>query len=87
MAVRIRLARFGAKKKPYYRIVAADSEAPRDGRFLEQIGSYDPGANPPAIKLDQDRYEHWRSVGARPTSTVASLARRARNAPAPAPAA
>jgi small subunit ribosomal protein S16 len=85
MAVRIRMARFGAKKKPYYRIVAADSEAPRDGRFLEQIGSYDPSANPPAIKLDLDRYEHWRSVGALPTSTVASLARRARNAPAPAP--
>jgi len=87
MAVRIRLARFGAKKKPYYRIVAADREAPRDGRFLEQIGSYDPSANPPAIKLDLARYEYWRSVGGRATSTVASLARKARNAPAPAPVA
>lgn len=81
MAVRIRLARFGAKKRPYYRIVAADVESRRDGRFLEQIGSYDPKADPPAITVKLERYEYWRSVGATPTDTVASLVRCARNAP------
>lgn len=81
MAVRIRLARFGAKKKPYYRIVAADGEARRDGRFLEQVGSYNPNINPPVINVKLDRYEYWRSVGATPSDTVASLVRRARNAP------
>jgi small subunit ribosomal protein S16 len=77
MAVRIRLARFGAKRKPYYRIVAADSQSRRDGRFIEQLGSYDPNYDPPVIKLERARYDHWVSVGALPTDTVASLARRA----------
>ncbi len=78
MAVRIRLARYGSKKRPYYRIVAANSESPRDGKFLEQIGTYNPCVNPPAIKIAIDRYEHWYGVGARPTQTVASLVRKAR---------
>jgi small subunit ribosomal protein S16 len=82
MAVRIRLARFGAKRKPYYRIVAADSKSRRDGRFIEQIGSYDPNFDPPVIKIARDRYDHWMSVGALPTDTVASLARRAPTAEA-----
>lgn len=81
MAVRIRLARFGSKKRPHYRIVAADSESRRDGRFLEQIGSYSPCATPPASTMKLDRYEYWRSVGALPTETVASIVRKLRNAP------
>jgi small subunit ribosomal protein S16 len=76
MAVRIRLARFGAKKRPYYRIVAANSEAKRDGRFLEQLGTYDPNVDPPAVRLERDRYDYWVSVGARPSETVASLVKR-----------
>lgn len=78
MAVRIRLARFGGKKHPYYRIVAAHSEARRDGRFLEQIGSYNP--LPPAgdapVVLQRDRYDYWVSVGGKPSDTVESLVRR-----------
>ncbi len=76
MAVRIRLARYGSKKRPFYRIVAANNEAPRDGRFLEQIGTYNPCVEPPAIDVKMDRYEHWYGVGARPTDTVASIIRR-----------
>ncbi len=76
MAVRIRLARFGAKKKPYYRIVAADSQSRRDGRFIEQLGSYNPNVNPPAVQLERARYDHWVSVGAQPSDTVAALIRR-----------
>jgi small subunit ribosomal protein S16 len=77
MAVRIRLARFGAKKKPYYRIVAADVQARRDGRFIEQVGTYDPNIDPPAIRLERERYDHWIAVGAKPTETVARIASRA----------
>lgn len=76
MAVRIRLARYGSKRRPYYRIVAASAESPRDGRFLEQVGTYNPCVEPPVIKIALDRYEHWYGHGARPTSTVASLIRR-----------
>ena len=76
MAVRIRLQRFGAKKRPYYRIVAADGRMPRDGRFLEQVGTYDPMKNPAEIRLKVERLDHWVSVGAQPTDTVASLLRR-----------
>ncbi|MCB9740218.1 MAG: 30S ribosomal protein S16 [Deltaproteobacteria bacterium] len=76
MAVRIRLARFGAKKKPYYRIVAADSQARRDGRFIEQLGSYNPNIDPAVVTLQRDRYDHWVSVGAKPSDTVAALVRR-----------
>ncbi len=78
MAVKIRLQRFGAKKRPYYRIVAADSRMPRDGRYLEQIGTYDPMQKPAAIRLQVERLEHWCSVGAQPSNTVASLVRQYR---------
>jgi small subunit ribosomal protein S16 len=78
MAVKIRLQRFGAKKRPYYRIVAADSRYKRDGRFLEQVGTYDPKQDPAVVKVELDRVDHWLSVGAKPTNTVASLLRRVR---------
>ena len=73
MAVRIRLARHGAKKKPYYRIVVADSESPRDGRFLEIIGTYDPLHDSAEVNIKQDRVNHWIDQGAIPTDTVRSL--------------
>ena len=76
MAVRIRLQRFGAKKRPYYRIVSADSRAKRDGRYLEQVGTYDPMQSPHKITFKEDRMEYWMSVGAQPSDTVASLYRR-----------
>ena len=73
MAVRIRLARHGAKKKPFYRIVVADGESPRDGRFLEAVGTYDPLRDPAAVSLKTERLKYWMSQGARPTDTVKSL--------------
>jgi len=73
MAVRIRLTRKGTKKKPFYRIVAADKEMPRDGRFLELLGTYDPMVEPVAITLKEDRINYWLGEGAKPTTTVASL--------------
>ncbi len=73
MALRIRLARFGAKKRPYYRIVVANSESPRDGRFLEIIGTYDPRQDPVAVTVKEDLLAQWVSKGATPTATVASL--------------
>lgn len=76
MAVHIRLQRFGAKKRPYYRIVAADQRSPRDGRFLEQVGTYDPMANPALIRFKADRLDYWLGVGAQPSSTAASLIRK-----------
>lgn len=81
MAVRLRLARHGAKKTPFYRIVAADGRAPRDGRFLEVVGTYDPMQDPANVRLKQERIEYWMSVGATPTDTVRSLLRRARRTP------
>jgi small subunit ribosomal protein S16 len=91
MATSIRLARGGSKKRPYYKIVVADSRSPRDGRFIERIGSYNPllaKDNPERIKLDADRAKHWVSVGAQPTDRVARfldaagvLERTARNNP------
>lgn len=74
MATSIRLARGGSKKRPYYKIVVADSRSPRDGRFIERIGSYNPllsKDNPERVKLDLDRAKHWVSVGAQPTDRVA----------------
>ncbi len=74
MATSIRLARGGSKKRPYYKIVVADSRSPRDGRFIERIGSYNPllaKDNPERVKLDADRAKHWLSVGAQPTDRVA----------------
>ncbi|GAB6146170.1 30S ribosomal protein S16 [Desulfocicer niacini] len=73
MSVKIRLARRGAKKKPFYRIVAADSEYPRDGRFLETLGTYDPMVDPAAVTLKEDRIKYWMGEGAQPTTTVKSL--------------
>ena len=73
MAVRIRLTRKGTKKKPFYRIVAADKEMPRDGRFLELLGTYDPMVEPVAITLKEDRINYWLGEGAKPSAKVASL--------------
>jgi small subunit ribosomal protein S16 len=81
MAVRLRLARHGAKKTPFYRIVAADGRSPRDGRFLEVVGTYDPMKEPADVRLKQERIDYWVSVGATPTDTVRSLLRRARRTP------
>jgi small subunit ribosomal protein S16 len=73
MSVKIRLARHGAKKRPFYRIVIADSESPRDGKFLENVGTYDPVADPAKVSLKQERIKHWIGQGAIPTHTVKSL--------------
>lgn len=73
MAVKIRLARHGAKKRPFYRIVVADSEAPRDGRFLEKVGTYNPLKDPAEVNLENDRIKYWMDQGAIPTDTVKSL--------------
>ncbi len=73
MPVKIRLARHGAKKKPFYRIVAADSESPRDGRFLEIIGTYNPLIDPAEVSLKQERIKYWIDQGAIPTATVKNL--------------
>lgn len=70
MSVRIRLQRHGAKKRPFYRVVATDKRAPRDGRFIELLGTYDPLQDPPAIRLKKDRVDHWLSVGAQPSDTA-----------------
>ncbi len=86
MALRIRLARFGAKKRPYYRIVVTNSESPRDGKFLEIVGSYDPRLDPAGITVQDELLALWMSRGATPTDTVASLLKR-RSAPAAAAAA
>ncbi len=75
--VKIRLARHGAKKRPFYRIVAADSRSPRDGRFLERLGSYDPTRDPALIEIKQDRLAKWLENGAQPTGTVARLIKKA----------
>ncbi|HOU53516.1 MAG TPA: 30S ribosomal protein S16 [Myxococcota bacterium] len=71
--VKLRLARFGMKKRPFYRIVAMDSQAKRDGRYLELLGTYDPRQDPPAVTLKADRVRYWLSVGARPTEAVDGL--------------
>lgn len=71
--VRIRLARHGAKKKPFYRIVVADKENPRDGRFLENVGTYDPLHHPAKVTLKEERIKYWMDQGAIPSDTVRSL--------------
>jgi len=76
MALKIRLARLGAKKKPFYRIVVADSAAKRDGRFLEIVGLYDPNQNPAKVTIKKDLVDLWLSRGAKPTDTVHNLLRR-----------
>ena len=78
MAVKIRLARHGAKKRPYYRIVVADSRAPRDGRFIYEVGRYNPCTEPAMVKFDMEKVDQWISNGAQPTDTVARLLKQAR---------
>ena len=73
MAVKIRLRRMGAKKDPFYRIVVADSRYPRDGRFIEEIGTYDPKTEPATLKVDAEKAKKWISNGAQPTDTVKAL--------------
>ncbi len=73
MAVKIRLKRIGAKKNPYYRVVVADSRSPRDGKFIEEIGTYDPMAEPATVKIDAEKASAWLKNGAQPTETVKSL--------------
>ena len=71
--VKIRLRRMGAKKAPFYRIVVADSRYPRDGRFIEELGTYDPKADPSAVRVDADKVREWIKNGAQPTETVRTL--------------
>ena len=73
MAVKIRLRRMGAKKAPFYRVVVADSRSPRDGRFIEEVGYYDPMKEPAEIKLDAEKVKTWIANGAQPTDTVRAL--------------
>ncbi|MDI9480611.1 MAG: 30S ribosomal protein S16 [Syntrophomonadaceae bacterium] len=73
MATKIRLRRMGAKKRPFYRIVVADARSPRDGKFIEEIGYYDPTTNPATVKIDEEKALKWLSDGAKPSDTVKSL--------------
>jgi small subunit ribosomal protein S16 len=73
MAVRIRLTRLGARKKPFYRLVAANSESPRDGKFLEILGTYDPTKNPALIKLQKEKVSHWLEKGATLSESAKSI--------------
>ncbi len=73
MAVKIRLARHGAKKRPFYRIVVADSESPRNGKFLEIVGTYNPLPDPVEVSVEQERIKYWMGEGAIPTDTVKNL--------------
>ena len=75
--VKIRLRRMGAKKAPYYRIVVADSRSPRDGRFIEEVGIYDPMADSEKLKVDMERVQYWIANGAQPTDTVRGLLKKA----------
>ena len=76
MAVKLRLRRMGSKKKPFYRIVVADERSPRDGRFIDKVGFYDPLKNPAEISLDKEKIKTWYQKGVRPTRTVESLFKR-----------
>ena len=73
MAVKIRLARHGAKKRPYYRVVVADGRSPRDGRLIEEVGRYNPLTNPKTIELDHEKVDAWIAKGAQPSSAVSHL--------------
>lgn len=77
MAVRIRLKRMGAKKRPFYRIVVADSRSPRDGRFIEEIGYYNPTTKPTTFEVDAEKVRQWMSKGAKPSDTVKVLLEKA----------
>lgn len=80
MAVKIRLARHGAKKKPIYRVVVANATSPRDGRYIEQVGRYNPNTEPSEISLDMEKVEAWMLKGAQPTDTVKRLIETAKKA-------
>jgi small subunit ribosomal protein S16 len=82
MAVHIRLARHGSKKNAFYRVVVTDQRNPRDGRFIENIGTYDPAKDPGALKVDAARYEHWTKQGAQPSHTLDRLIKRLAVSPA-----
>ncbi len=73
MSVKIRLTRMGKKKAPTYRVIVADERAPRDGRFIDEIGYYDPTSDPSVVKIDTDKAQEWIKNGAKPTDTVAKL--------------
>lgn len=76
MAVKIRLARHGSKKHPFYRVVVAHSESPRDGRYIDQVGTYDPTRSPELIDIKTDKLQAWMKKGAQPTQTVAQIIKR-----------
>jgi len=80
MAVILRLSRAGAKKKPYYHVVATDSRNPRDGKFIEAVGAYDPNHNPPKVEFNAERLEHWLKSGAQQSETVSELIKRHKRA-------
>ncbi|MBC3517038.1 30S ribosomal protein S16 [Neobittarella massiliensis] len=80
MAVKIRLRRMGAKKAPFYRVVVADSRYPRDGRFIEELGYYDPTKDPKVVKIDVEKAQKWIANGAQPTDTVKALLQKASEA-------
>lgn len=82
MAVKIRLKRMGAKKRPFYRVVVADARSPRDGRFIESVGFYDPLKNPKVFQVDDERIKHWMATGARPSDAVRELLERQGSLPA-----
>lgn len=77
MPVRLRLKRMGSKRNPHYRLVVADAKAPRDGEAIEEVGYYNPKADPPEVRLAEDRVIHWLLTGVQPTETVRSLLQRA----------
>ncbi|WP_350344917.1 30S ribosomal protein S16 [Proteinivorax tanatarense] len=77
MAVKMRLKRMGSKKKPFYRVVVADSRAPRDGRFIEELGYYNPRTEPVEVKIDADKAKDWINKGAQPSDTVKTLLKKA----------
>ncbi|MGH7821416.1 MAG: 30S ribosomal protein S16 [Candidatus Binatia bacterium] len=87
MSVKIRLSRHGARKRPFYRIVVADSNYPRDGRYIEQLGTYDPGPSPARVQVKREALEKWLGRGARPTETVAHMLKKNGLPIRPAPAA
>jgi small subunit ribosomal protein S16 len=87
MSVRVRLTRVGSKKNPIWRVVVSDQRSPRDGRFIETIGHYNPQTDPSTIVIDEERFQHWVSRGAQPTNTVKKLVRAQSNGAPPAEAA
>jgi small subunit ribosomal protein S16 len=82
MSVKLRLTRAGAKKAPYYHVIATDERAKRDGKYIEQLGSYDPKKNPAEVILNHERIDYWLKVGAQPSDTVRDIIKRAKAAPA-----